>query len=269
MNLLLLFLFLFSSSLLSDEIIWARQDFPPAYLQNGQGYIDKYLKTIQYELPEYKHTYFDANFARTIESMKKGEKVCSLAMLKNEERERHLHYSIPYLVIPANSIIVLKNKVIPKEIFESGSINLHKFLAADNRVGVARGRSYGSTLDKLLSLPSGKITIRGGRNVFEGLFGMLVRERLDAILGYRMELHWFSKEIASKLVSYQISGESNYIMGYATCPKNDWGKKVIVKLNKALEKHRVNPKFYGVYFKYLTFLTSQEYELEIKKNFNP
>ena len=267
MNVILFFTLLLTSSLYADEINWAKQDFPPAYLKNSKGYIDQYISIVHQDLVGYQHKSLYANFARTLESMKNGKKVCSLAMLKNDERAKYAHYSIPYMLIPANSLIMLVGKATAGLVNKSGVINLEKYLSSNKKLGVATGRSYGARVDKILSNPTDNIINRGGQNVFEGLFGMLARGRLDAILGYRMELHWFSKSTGLKFISYPIEGENEYIFAHAACPKNEWGESVIQKINKTLKKLRVDPNFYGIYFSYLPFLKLEDYELEIKKHF--
>lgn len=270
MRAILFSLFSLPVLLSAQEITWARQDFPPAYLDNHQGYLDKYLSIVQSYMPEYKHSYLEANFARTLESMKKGQKVCSMGMLKNMDRKEVVHYSSPYLLIPANHIIMLKNNIPNNSLItENQKIDLTQYLSSNKKIGVAAGRSYGEKVDNLLKSSSENIIIRGGTDVFEGLFAMLSRGRLDAILGYPMELHWFSKDLKTKLKSYPLKDEDEYIYGYVGCTKNEWGQKMISHIDKNLRKLRTQPEFYQIYLDYLPFADRKEYINEINKRFKP
>ena len=250
-----------------DVINWTVPDFAPVFMANQNGYLDYYLKEVQRRLPKIKHKIIKANFARTAELMKLKKNICTLSLLKSPEREEFATFTDPYIVVHANHIIMKKNAVA-SDLIENNQMNLETLLKAKKKVGISFGRSYGAKTDTILKkyADSGLLDVRRGTNVFEGLFGLLELGRIDAIIGYRAELDWFS-DGKSPMVSYAIKNEDRYFNGHAACSKNEWGKKTVAKINKILLSIRKDQNFYDKYLVFIKDVDLNEYSLQVHKVF--
>ena len=140
-------------------------------------------------------------------------------------------------------------------------------IAAAKRQGRQRSVLPGSALDPgALRAESRDCDARRWTNVFEGLFGLLELGRIDAIIGYRAELDWFS-DGKSPMVSYAIKNEDRYFNGHAACSKNEWGKKTVAKINKILLSIRKDQNFYDKYLVFIKDVDLNEYSLQVHKVF--
>lgn len=263
--------FAFSSSLGAKEVItWATPDFAPVFMPDQSGYIDRYQREVQKQMPEYEHRSVKANFARALEMMRTGEKVCSLAMLKTPEREKILTYTSPYLLLHSNHLILEATDVPQnKQFISNGEIDLENFLKSGRKIGLSFGRSYGAKTDQVLASfkDSKQLDIRRGNDVFEGLFGMLDRGRLDAILGFRAELIWFSRKHKheERLVSFPLKGEDKFFLGHAACGKSDWGVTTAKKIDAILDKMKLDKRYFSIYLEFIPGVDSTSYEREVYK----
>lgn len=260
---------LLSQNLFADDDIinWTVPSFAPVFMDNQNGYLDYYLQEVQRRLPTFKHKIIKANFARTIELMKSKKNICTLSLLKSPEREMFAAFTEPYIVIHANHIIMKKNAV-SKNLIENNQMNLEALLKTKKKIGVSFGRSYGIKTDKILKkyADSGLLDIRRGANGFEGLFGLLELGRIDAIIGYRAELDWYS-DGKSPMVSYEIKNEDRYFSGHAACSKSEWGKQTVEQINKILLSIRKDQNFYGKYLVFIKGVDLKEYSLQVHKFF--
>lgn len=78
---------------------------------------------------------------------------------------------------------------------------------------------------------------------------MMHRGRLDYIIGYPIEGQFLNKALGGKstIESFPIEGMPDYFLGYIGCPKNEWGKEVITKINAVLQSHRNTPEYHAAY----------------------
>ena len=113
-------------------------------------------------------------------------------------------------------------------------------------MAVAVGRSYGpldAVLDKYKSSPH--VYWRRGEDIYRSLFDMLMKGSVDYIVGYPYEALYMARErgVEGQVVTLPLVELPDYTLAHVVCPKNDWGRKVIVEIDRALQAERARPEY--------------------------
>ncbi len=243
-----------SNLLARDTITWANDNMPPAFIvdgpEKGNGIVDGVVEIYKAHLPEYDHDHIVGNMARILQMMKNGEKVCYAGFFKTPEREKYIYFSIPNLINYSNIIVVKKSRL--KSLFgNKESVSLEALLKnPDLRLGVTRDRSYGGAVDELLKKYKDKnknIVYRAGQDSLKGLLRMLSAERIDYTIGFPWEVPYVAQQINKRddisALAIEEGKKDYWIKNYMGCPKNEWGRQMIEKINRILldvrptEKH--------------------------------
>ena len=106
-------------------------------------------------------------------------------------------------------------------------------------VGVAANRSFGTEIDATLaSLDQQQLLIRPGRDTLESLTVMLLRKRVDIILGYPSEHHYHKVKLdkQNRLTQVRLQLTSQLTKGYSGCNNNELGRQHIAAIDKALQQ---------------------------------
>jgi uncharacterized protein (TIGR02285 family) len=245
------FLFFAELSVARETITWVNENFPPAFIldgpDKGNGITDGAVSVYKKYLPEYNHRHLIANMTRILELMKTGKKVCYAGFIKTTEREKYIQFSLPNIITYANTIIAKKDSI--NLLFGTKkSASLKTLLKKDKlKLGLTHGRAYGGVIDQLLSTYAGtnkNIFFRSGQNELLGLLEMMDHKRIDYTIGYPWEVAYLANQINKRnqysVISIRETEGQQWVLSYAGCPKNEWGKKFIQKLNAVLIK--VRPK---------------------------
>ncbi len=259
-------------------ITWHHPDFPPSYIlegkNRGRGTVDNIHQLVFAHLTDYEHKTTVANFRRIIQTIKARRDACAIAILWNEEREKIVEYSIPHFLVHPNRIIIRKNSLIQFEPYKEldGTYSLKKTLKGETLVfGYAPGRSYSKKLDQILHLfASDKNSIVVAQNtVLEGILRMLARGRIDYTLGYAHEVAYITStgNLGENFISLPVTGANDLIPVYTGCPKNEWGRAIIEKLNRYYYKARSSKTFYGAYLQWLDINAKAQYETSVQYSF--
>ena len=76
---------------------------------------------------------------------------------------------------------------------------------------------------------------------------MLKEERIDYMIGYPWEISYIAKQmdLDNEIAAVGINElkEQKWIISYVGCTKNEWGHKVIEKLNAILQRVRANDDY--------------------------
>jgi uncharacterized protein (TIGR02285 family) len=262
----LLVLLLLSSPCLADDltspenrITWYHANFPPVTIpygpDAGTGFYDRITQFIIQRLDGYEHDFQVANFKRIISEIRSQAPVCCATLYKTPEREKYVAFSMPVVVVLPSGIIARKT--------DAGKLSA--YVAEDNRisfervmqdgqfsVGVAKGRAYTGAIDTILDRyrSSPLVIERAGKDVFKGLFEMLLAGRVDLIIGYPTEAQYVGRTMGQddRVVFHPVAEMSqNYTLGHVGCPKNEWGRTIIRQVDAILETYRSTPEFTGFY----------------------
>jgi len=117
-------------------------------------------------------------------------------------------------------------------------VKLDELLRSDSKLllGTVNGRSYGSNLDQILREDSQAKIVSVPSNL-STIFRQLSKKRFNLLIEYPSEKKRFwPQSSATKLYSYNLSGASDYIIGYMMCNKSALNTEFINDLNQYLEK---------------------------------
>lgn len=228
-----------------DIITWYRAEFPPASIIHGtfkdKGH-DNYLEEIlKQKLKGYKHTVHHANYGRILKQLATTN-CCCVTLLKTPEREKYIEYSRPTMVYLATGVIVLKSKInlISPFMDEEGYVSIEKlFKKTKLRMGISHGRRYGGMVDRIIdqNKNSPRIITHFKEDLLKSLLVKIEAEHpVDFTIGHSHELNWqvSNSNIGDNFEFIPMRETPKYILSYIGCTKNEWGKKIIRKINKIL-----------------------------------
>lgn len=266
------FIFITTTPALAKEVIfWQTEHRPPGLIQtgeySGQGYIQKSLKLITQKLPEYEHHMVFTTIARALSDIKHKKKVCYPALFITPEREEFMYFSYSSIMNPSNRIIARKG--VLDSFVNGGIVDVNDVLQFQNiTFAKVKGRSYAHHIDEIFAaIPDKSNIFTISSPDLSPIFQMIALGRIDATLAYPFELNHYLRvhpEFKEQFDSYPIAGMPLYSFGSVACSKNEWGKKVIAKVNTILteikptlmyknamttwrESERTNPIFEQVY----------------------
>ncbi|ATD06229.1 TIGR02285 family protein [Pseudoalteromonas piscicida] len=249
---LLLFIAFQSSFVFAKQITWIAIDFAPYYILSddleGQGRDELLIKLIQQQMPEYTFNYKVFPASRAIHELSNfNNQYCMISLYKTPERQRHIAFSDEYSTIGLSTSAALRKDVAQSLGISNSAIDLEKLVTEHGlTVGVAANRSFGHEIDALLaSLPTKQVLIRPGRDTLESLTIMLLKKRVDVILGYPSEHHYHKLHVdkQDELTQVRLSIASQITAGYAGCNNNAIGKEQIAVISEALKQAHKNEQF--------------------------
>ncbi|WP_319544019.1 TIGR02285 family protein [uncultured Pseudodesulfovibrio sp.] len=244
-------LFLFQIAYAENKVInWYHANFPPGFIEIGSmkndGYENYLERLIRDNLSDYSHSYRTANYSRILEQIRTTN-ACCVALLRNSEREKYIEYSLPTMIALSNGIFIESERIDEFKPFidEYGYISIKDlFHNSEFNMGVSKGRIYGGAIDEILNKyhDSMKIHIRSGDDVLRGLVEMMKEGRkIDYVIGYPHEINWLNYirmlegDLSFMSIKFiPIKEMPKYVISQIGCSKNEWGKKVIRRINKLL-----------------------------------
>ncbi|MFZ6776848.1 hypothetical protein ACO0LD_08430 [Undibacterium sp. Ji83W] len=193
----LLILLAICNCAIADEISWLHTDLPPANISSvdsqAGGYVDVVEALIRGDMPNLVHKTELVPPARMNMLMKAGGPYCALTVSDDGKGADYMRYTSPLGWIRNGGLIVHAGflQQISKLINKLGYLDLLQFAKEYKlRIGVVRGRSYGTDIDRSLQMIASfnQPEMAGS---FEVLMRMLNAGRVDVVLGYEEELTYF------------------------------------------------------------------------------
>lgn len=259
---------------------WYRASFPPVTIPDGvsrnSGFFDKVMFFLIERLPDYKHTHHTANFKRIIGEIQSRPNSCCPSLYKTPEREKFISFSEPALVVLPNGVITTPANTakLAQYVADDGTISLAGLLADETlTLGISNGRIYSGGIDDIIAgyRDQPNILVQSGNDVFKSLLGMLNLGRVDYIIGYPTEASYFSSgnPPSRDFLYYPITESGvSYTIGYIGCPKNEWGNRLITKIDKLLLQYRQKEFFLEFYSSWLDTGTQKRYRKIANSYFN-
>lgn len=242
---------------------------PPYFIQEGpdqgQGYGDVVTAIIHEHLPEYEHHRTVTNVTRHFPSFKRGDKVCSIGLYRNLEREEFMHFSIPSFLTLPPVLITSKEKLAS---FGGGEIvRLEELLKDTERIiGLSKDRSYGADIDAVLDAyrERDNLVVFTGQELTENFFKMLMLDRIDALIGLPDETMYLAEKlgirdrIATLSIAENQGNPENWLCSVG-CSKTPWGKEIIAKINAILLEQRPGQRYRAAYERWLDTGSVEKY----------
>ncbi len=252
------------------KINWVIFDFPPYYIIDdqgqGSGRDESIIRLLAQILPQYEFTYTVFPGSRALHEISNVKNnYCTLSLYKTAERSQKIRFTDNVSTIGLPITIVMRSSEAKMlNISENKMISLTKLLKNnDFTIGVSKGRSYGNAVDKVIAQTKPeKIFIRSGENVLFSLTEMLVKGRIDVVMGYPDEIEYVARKTAvtSQITTLKIQETPTHSEGYIGCTKNQVGYENIKVLNNALGVLYQHSEFYQV----LTHWLPKKYHQDVK-----
>ncbi|MBD1582177.1 ABC transporter substrate-binding protein [Pseudoalteromonas sp. S16_S37] len=158
---------------------------------------------------------------------------CLYNKAKTLTREKQALYSkYPFTAFPANRLIVNSPLDLPQSLSIDDLITKHGL-----QLGVAKGRSYGEEIDRMLAAYKDRVFVNEGANSAARLRKMLLQGKLDAIIEYAPVFNYDHPHESRKqgITFHKISGAPVATFGYFVCANSEFGKQAITFFNQAME----------------------------------
>nr|WP_275446770.1 transporter substrate-binding domain-containing protein [Pseudoalteromonas sp. McH1-42] len=227
----------------NHAISWITLDFPPYYIyadrDEGEGRDEQVISLLHTQLNklDYYHHSFPAS--RAIHELSHSRSgYCMVSLYKTASRQKYITYTKHHSTVGLSPGLALRKETIQKlELDVRQPVSLvNLMLKHDLTLGIAQSRSYGEKLDKLIErLPRDQVVIRPGWDTLQSLTNMLVKKRVDLVLGYPSEHYYLSKRLgADNLTQIALIGVPLIAKGYIGCTNNDLGKKAVALFDQTL-----------------------------------
>ncbi|MBQ4812943.1 TIGR02285 family protein [Pseudoalteromonas luteoviolacea] len=228
----------------AKSIDWIITDFPPYYMISdaleGTGRDELVINLLHDQLPEYSENKIFFPASRAIRALSDKRKTyCMLSLYKTPERQKFMYFSESYATIGLSPTLAISKqtlKALNKSQLEK--VSLKQFIEQNNLVlGVAMQRSYGARLDEIIkSIPREQVIIRPGQDALESLTNMLVKRRVDAVIGYPSEHFYIHKltQTKAQLSQLILDDIDPLAYGYVGCTKNENGRQIIRVINQTM-----------------------------------
>ena len=236
---LFVFLLLLIFPVKAEKVDWYITDFYPCHVLSGpqaeQGYCDKILSGLFELLDDYEHSIELISSPKLTENVLKGIPLCTLALLKTEERERYLLYSNPVLPVLPNGLITLRDdKRFEPYLDEKRRVVLSKLVRDEELVfGRIKARSYGPKIDRVLDADYAKYP-RIMTTWDLPFVDLLKNGRIDYVISYPAaalgkDVTVYENDQTQFLSIYEDS--QLYYPGIS-CTKGDLGERIINQVNQ-------------------------------------
>jgi uncharacterized protein (TIGR02285 family) len=223
----------------ADKVDWYVTDFYPCHIlsgpQKGQGYCDKIVSGLIDRMDEFEHQVDFLSAPKLNEKVSKRDPLCTLSLLKTEERQRYLLYSDPVTAVLPNGLITLRDdKRFKPYMDQKNRIVLSKLVTDEKLIlGRIKARSYGPKIDKVLNAEYAKyprIMTTGGLPFID----LLKTGRIDYFISYPASA--LGKDIAvydnHQTQFLSIYEDSQLYFPGVSCTKGKLGERVINQVNK-------------------------------------
>lgn len=230
------------------RIVWVAVDFPPFQVidgpNQGSGSFDGLRDLLVREMRDVEHEFVTMTFAQREEAFHEGVLLCSPGMFRTPSRDRYLVFAEPSLIHLDNRLVFLKRNAGR---FPSGlAVDLETVLKDRNLVGgVIVSRSFAPNIDALVRRYGGAPNIRMQALSPAQIVELLLKGEIDYTIMFSHEADFLERQAgrSGMLGNKQIVGTPPYIMTQVACTRNDWGEKVVARVNRALRDQRARPEY--------------------------
>ena len=236
----------FSCTLYANSITWLQVDFAPYYIlqgdNKGQGRDEGVINLLKNVMPNYQFNIQHVPSSRALHELKINDApTCMLSLYKTEQRKKDYFFSSNSSTIGLAPTIALHSEVTQSlNVGSNNSIYLKDLVFKHQlMLGKSMRRSYGEQVDGIINnIPSDRIIVRAGKDSLKSLTYMLVKRRIDLIIGYPGEHVYLQSKFpnAHNLIQLQIKEASKTVKGYIGCNKIDGTGVFLEHADKALIK---------------------------------
>ncbi|CAH9058131.1 hypothetical protein PSECIP111951_01808 [Pseudoalteromonas holothuriae] len=247
------FILLWSSGISAKTITWIYIDFAPYYIlegaKKGLGRDERVISLLKRVMPTYKFEFVTLPASRAIHELSSPNNAyCMVSLFKTAKRAKHISYTLESSTIGLSPSIAVRRHTLKRLGLEPGQqVSIRDLMSRHQlMLGVSANRSFGTTLDNIInSVSSDLLVSRPGKDPLIGLTGMLLKNRVDLVLGYPSE-HYHLKQLLDdnyRLTQLTIKETQGISRGYVGCTKTPKTKLAIADLNIALKAIKSQRRF--------------------------
>jgi uncharacterized protein (TIGR02285 family) len=229
------------------EVIWINDDsreIEHLYLDTHLNITTDSLKLLLTGMEEFDIEFKEALLPRAKKLVFTKDNVCGVNWVKTKERESKSIYSLPFTIYPGLRLYYLDEfSKLPESLINNqeqlSSLPALLKLSPGALIATVKGRSYGTFIDKQLSLlDKGSIYARSAEEPYRSLESMLIKNRINYLIEFPSEMSKFEAKynVDGLLRSIEIEGDNRYLVGHIVCSKSIMGKQVISAVNKRLRE---------------------------------
>jgi len=271
------FIFLMSNnSQAQNTIQWIDIVLPPIHhikqgIGKDQGVTDGITQLIQENLSQYHQSRKIVSPNRLFKIMKETNNSCNPSMKRNAAREEFMYFSLPSVFTPANGITIMQQD---RALFEG--LSLTQLLKNKKlKLGYTQSRSFGKAIDEVLKQTEGDSNIYplGGSDSYSRLLSMLVKGRINYVLGFPFEFGYVQAKMGLKnnsqndMIFLPIKEAGDYSVSHVACSKTEQGKKIIAAIDKLLLDQRQSTQYRNIFEKWLDKKFIQQYRHAYNQQF--
>jgi uncharacterized protein (TIGR02285 family) len=240
---LLLVAFPLSKAVANDTVHWMRTDFPPMYIETGEGagtgIGDKSERYLFTKMPEFEHVVLDIPIPRMYDLIAEEDGYCFSAAFHDAGREGVAVFTDSYLVGFPNQLITTTEKLQALRVYQdpSGAVLLDRLVQDKSlAAGVTIGRSYGPQIDG----PIRALKERGGDqeiSSIQNLFRLLDMGRIDYTFAYPVEMTFYSRTVEKKFQAVPVVGATASVAVNIACSNKPIGRRVVARINEIIRQN--------------------------------
>lgn len=270
-TIVLIALFIASSTSAKEKIIWPYLCFKPVYICDDSELIDgsgfNIYNLLWAEMTENEHTLLNMPIKRIIETAKKKENILFYGLYKTTEREKYFHFSLPCRISTPTYLVIRKSDLSQ---FGDGRLVSLQQLLKNNELTFLylESISFGKGIDELTKQFKHQPNVVTEYNTTDPIkksLKLLLNKRIDYMLSMDGTPHdAVQMGVSDKITYLPIREQNQYDLGYIVAPKNDWGKTKIEQINEILRKEIPKESF----FQYFTPLVDENVIAQLRDQFN-
>ncbi|WMN60201.1 TIGR02285 family protein [Pseudoalteromonas xiamenensis] len=258
---LLLFLLVLSRYSFAHSVEWITLDFPPYYIvddkREGLGRDEAVIQLLNQALKEYTVSSIMMPASRAIYALRDTDKLrCLISLYKTNDRAQYLHFSSEYSTIGLPITVALKRATLNKlKLKENSAISLKMLLKDDAlHLGFTENRAFGLEIDNVLkSAEQSQLEARPGGDALRSLTMMLLKDRVDLVLGYASE-HFYAKQLQDpddELTQLSLTETPELSFGYVGCSRHEDSVDYLNRVDEVLRKLHVDNRFHEIMLRWL------------------
>ena len=232
----------------SNEIDWLQNNRPPWLISSGiyknEGYGDKIREYITTNfLSEYKNRLIPINPSRALKIVKENNSnLCYGPIFKLKDTQDNFYYSKPIYVLPQGRIIVTNDTY--NKLGKVGKISMLDLIQnEDYTFGTIKGIHFYPFDVTQFKNQKNVITLSSSSPIVN-LLQMMKKNRIDWIYDYAVFIKWetfLNKNFEKTFKTIQVKETKNLpkSIAYIGCSKNEFGKKIIDKINISLNQNAI------------------------------
>lgn len=223
---------------------WAVYDAPPYMIADGPdrdaGVFDRIRHLLDDRLSGTPQPAVVMPFPRVLASVKDGVPLCFVGGVRTPERDGFALFSLPVAMFYPLRIVVHAPE---RARFEArGPLSLEAVLADPAlRSSMLKDRSMGDGIDALIRrAPPSRVHADFGE-----AFRMLLADRLDYLVEYSAMAAYAGEKLGQRgtFVGLPFAEAPAPVFSRVMCPKTDWGREVIARVDAVLRAERPSPSY--------------------------